>query len=587
MKKILLSFVAIAFGFSIQAQVTCAGISPASVAGNYNFEWAPPPNWGTPDFLIPGTFVQAELAMAEDGTAGTTTYGHPASQQACFALDNMISDVTGKIAVLYRGDCEFGVKALNAQNAGAVAVLMINHTGDAVGMGAGQEGLNVTIPVVMVSELDGADIVSEMLLGPVVFFLGNKVGAYPNDVGASFSETRISSYGTASTLLDNGFEIAIQLYNFGANPQSNLTVNASIDGPSGNVYSETINAPTMNTGDTLSIAAGNTYFFSDFDLGGIGNYPTGDYTLTYTLDMGVPDDSDFDNILTADFSIGTDMISLAGTDASGDLIATTYPSNSTIEYQSCMFFEDPNASNLGLMGFTFVPTVDTTVTPLAGEEIYLNIYMWDDPWIDLADPAYAGAANNDWFTALTQVAFESYYPVSNSEVNQNAYIPLTTPMALADNQRYLFCIQSYNPEIGFGYDGNLNYDGNQAWSAMPESPVYVDDTWYTGGWVGPSAVALGMHVIDAALLGLDEVVAIDGKAFPNPANDRVTISINTTGNASLIVTDVSGKIALNEEISLDNNGNAQININALEPGVYVFNVALENGLSSQFNVIKQ
>jgi hypothetical protein len=35
------------------------------------------------------------------------------------------------------------------------------------------------------------------------------------------------------------------------------------------------------------------------------------------------------------------------------------------------------------------------------------------------------------------------------------------------------------------------------------------------------------------------------------------------------------------------NGKAQINIASLEAGVYVFNVVLEDGKTSQFNVVKR
>lgn len=583
MKKIILSLALATVGFAANAQVSCVGISPAPIAGNYNFEWAGPPTWGCPDFLIPGTYVQDTLIMVNDGTAGThPTYGHPMAEQSC--NPSPANAYAGKIAVLYRGDCEFGEKALNAENAGAVAVLMINHTGDAVGMGAGAQGLNVTIPVVMVGEADGAAIVAEMQNGPVVFFLGNKVGLYNNDVGADNREVLISPYGGSNTMLDNGFDIGLQLYNFGINSQT-VTVTANIDGPSGNVYNETVVGPSMNTGDTLSIFNGNPYEFPPFDLGGIGNYPVGDYTLTYTLDIGA-DDADYDNVFVSNFTVSDNVISLSRIDGSENPLVDIYPSNSTTEYQSCMFFEEPNASILGVEGVTFVPYTDTSVAPLAGEEIILVVYQWNDPWIDLADPAYATAGNNDWFQNLNPIAFESYYPSSNNETGQPAYIPLTTPINLADNQRYLFCLQSFNPEVAFGYDNGITYDGNQGIEAMPYSPVNVDGTWYTGGWVGPSAVSLVLNVFDWGSLYIEEALTLEGKAYPNPAVDNVTISVNTEGEGVLTITDVSGKVAMVNNVNF-NNGSTNVNIDTLEPGVYVFNVEMESGYTSQFNVVKK
>ena len=165
-------------------------------------------------------------------------------------------------------------------------------------------------------------------------------------------------------------------------------------------------------------------------------------------------------------------------------------------------------------------------------------------------------------------------------------LPLTILLKLQDNQRYLFCLQSFDPAIAFGYDGNLDYDGNQAITAMPISPVYVDDTWYTGGWSGSSTPSIGLKVIDGALLGLDDHTTVNGMAYPNPAVDVVTISIESNGAANITATDVTGKLCLAKAVTLV-NGKAEINTSFLDAGVYVFNVELENGETSQFNVIKR
>ena len=54
-----------------------------------------------------------------------------------------------------RGICQFGKKALNAQNAGAVAALICNVPGvnggdgeEGVSMSGGLDGLDVTIPAI-------------------------------------------------------------------------------------------------------------------------------------------------------------------------------------------------------------------------------------------------------------------------------------------------------------------------------------------------------------------------------------------------------------------------------------------------------
>lgn len=597
MKNFTLLFTFIFTAFLASSQVICSGVSPASISGDYNFAWADPAggDWSTPDFLTPGVFVQDTLMMINDGSPGVNAQGNPISAEGCAGSGDVgappastqWNDLTGKIAVIYRNTCEFGYKALQAQNAGAVAAIIINREDAIVEMGGGVEGLNVTIPVVFISSVDGLTLTTEMNNGPVVMFLGNKVGAYTNDVGASADQMLVSPYGASNTFFDNGFDLGIQIYNFGTASQSDITVQAKIDGPSGTtVYDETVSAPLMASGDTLAIFNGNPVQFPPFDLGGIGMYPTGEYTLSYTLNMSAIDESDYDNSFSSKFTVNDDMISLANLNSDTLPLATTFPSNSTVEYQSCMFYQDPNASSVGVLGTYIIPYTDTSINNLAGAEIFINFLEWNDPWTDLTDPNYAGGANNNWFQALDFIAYATHYPTSNSEVGVPVYVPFDQPVEIQDNQRYLICLQSFDPAISFGYDGNIDYDGNQGISAMPVSPVYVDDTWYTGGWVSSSAPAIGLKVIDGALLGVDNSSSIESSAYPNPAKDLLTISTEATGSGSIVATDISGKICLKENINLKNN-QCELNISNLENGVYVFNLTLENGNTSQFKVVKK
>ena len=579
MKKILLSLVVIASAFAANSQVICAGISPASIAGNYVFEWADPAglDWSTPDFLVPNTFIEDTLIMVNDGTAGTNPQGNPMSAESCFPSPANAYD--GKIAVLYRNTCEFGAKALNAENAGAIGVIIINRDNEAVGMGGGVDGLTVTIPVVMLSSLNGAALVAEMANGPVTMFIGNKVGAFANDIGSSTADVLIAPQSGAHSGNFNGFELAMQMYNFGSATQNAIQATAEITDPSNAlVYSSVVSVPAMNTGDTTYIVAGNPVAFPKFEL---PSYALGTYTLTYTLDMGVPDESDFDNVFTSSFTVNNDVISLASIDGTNKPTATTYPSNSITEYQSCMFYTDSNASALSVEGVYFIPYSDSIVEyPLAGEEFNINFYTVDGLWTDLNDPILVAFA--DIFNDLTLVDFVQYYPASDAENGTAVYAALNAPIQLADNERYMVCIQSFNPQMAFGYDGTLDYDGNQGITAMPVSPVYVDDTWYSG-WVGPSAASIGLK---ASIVGLNEITEVNGKAFPNPANDVVTISVEATGNATISVTDVTGKVVINNTLSLA-NGTADMNIDSLESGVYIFTVTFESGETSTFNVVKK
>lgn len=110
--------------------------APSSVAGTYSVVKAA---FGAQAFNVNG-----QVVIASDGTANPTL--------ACNALTNSAA-MNGKIALIDRGSCEFGVKCLNAQNAGAIAVIVCNNvTDNPTSMGAGAVGNQVTIPCVMISQ---------------------------------------------------------------------------------------------------------------------------------------------------------------------------------------------------------------------------------------------------------------------------------------------------------------------------------------------------------------------------------------------------------------------------------------------------
>jgi hypothetical protein len=111
---------------------------------------------------IPSTPLTEDAALViDDDTTGD-------ENDACDPITNGAS-LAGKIAVVRRGACEFGLKALSAQNEGAIAVIVVtNQEGDPIVMGGGANGDDVTIPAVMVSDVDGEAIIAELEGGGTV-----------------------------------------------------------------------------------------------------------------------------------------------------------------------------------------------------------------------------------------------------------------------------------------------------------------------------------------------------------------------------------------------------------------------------------
>ncbi len=585
MKKLLLTIAVVGSALLSQAQVICSVESPANIAGNYNFTWADPAGgWGTPDFLIPGTFITGELIMVNDGTSGTnSTYGNLLSEEGC--NPSLPNAYLGKICVIRRNTCEFGLKALEAQNAGAIGVIIVNRDPDVIAMGAGAAGANVTIPCVMITSTDGATIIDEMANGPVTAFIGNKAGLYADDCGISSGTSLISKYsGVAAQLAQSGaeysFAIGTEVVNWGSASQSNVTVNAKVTDPSGaTVYNNTVTITSpMQSGDTVDIFPGGAYSFPDFSL---PTYAPGRYSVSYTLSLSGADEYAADNAVSSDFTVSDSILSYALLDATTNHPVSNNgyrPSTNNATFSTCMMISDPNASRIGVNGVYFsASTGSASGVLLSGEEMRVSLYRWDDPFADLNDPNIA-------FTAIPEIASGFYFYPSDLQ-GETVYGAFTNQVVLEDGVRYLACVQTTNLDLYLGHDTKTNYSWNEAYYLQPISPNESDATWFASGFGADAISAMAVNIFNAEEQGIEETT-LEGVAYPNPATDVVTVSMKAEGTAALTVTDVAGKVAFSNAINLV-NGKAQINIAALEVGVYVFNVVLEDGKTSQFNVVKR
>ena len=598
MKKMLLVMAVSFFTLEAIAQVVVAGVSPASVQGNYDYGWqANEAGWpgetddGTwalaLDFNVDGTYVEGEIMLVEDGTPGTNLQGNPISQEGCATLTN---DLTGKIAVIYRNTCNFSLKAYNAQMAGAIAVIIVNREDAGISMTAGPDGVNVTIPVVILNKTDGSAMIAAMQGGtvPVVMFIGNKFGIYANDIGSGVDNTIIATQATTPSILaqsaaDFSFTPGLAIVNYGTATQTNVYVTATIDAPGAPAaYTSTVGPLTMVFKDTINIFDGNPETFALFSLPA---YPLGEYTLNYTITLGMTtaDEATGDNSFTSNFYVSDDIYSYARLNmVDNEPVSMSFPMNYTQGYKSCIRFNNANASRAGVEGLYTSIKVDLDTFDLQAQEISLYAYTWND----LATTFSATPT----FLDFTQVAFAQYYPPASYVNGEEIFIPFAVPFILVDNTNYLFCIETQIPEPAFGYDDIVNYNANSQILDDVISPIYIDDIgtttdqWYAAGWNGNPAPSIGMKLFPAAELGLVDATELKGIAYPNPASDNVTVVINATGAATLVVTDITGKIVLNKNLSLT-NGNADVNTSSLEAGIYIFNVTLDNNQTSQFNVV--
>src|SRR5262249_6266871 len=87
----------------------------------------------------------------------------------------LTTPATGQIVLIDRGACAFTVKTKNAQNAGAVGVLIANNVAAVPPPGLGGTDATITIPVLSVSQEDRSALKNSLVAGPVTATMLRKV----------------------------------------------------------------------------------------------------------------------------------------------------------------------------------------------------------------------------------------------------------------------------------------------------------------------------------------------------------------------------------------------------------------------------
>lgn len=128
--------------------------SPASIAGDINGDEA---SFGP---ALTATPITEDLVLVEDDSF------FPPDYLACETLTNS-ANINGKIALIRRGECTFVSKVQKAQDAGALAVIVVNNEGGGT-FNMGGTSNTINIPSIMISQTDGEALISEIEDGTTI-----------------------------------------------------------------------------------------------------------------------------------------------------------------------------------------------------------------------------------------------------------------------------------------------------------------------------------------------------------------------------------------------------------------------------------
>ena len=152
--------------------------SPAAISGDLEV--------GTADFggALTAEGVTGTLVAAEDAADSAG----PSTTDACSPLTNTAA-VAGRVAFVDRGTCFFTDKARNVQTAGAVALVVANNVADPEALLMGGSDDSITIPLVSITQADGATLRANLSAGVSV-----TLGLDPNRRAGADAAQRVLLY---------------------------------------------------------------------------------------------------------------------------------------------------------------------------------------------------------------------------------------------------------------------------------------------------------------------------------------------------------------------------------------------------------
>ncbi|MEP7195481.1 MAG: PA domain-containing protein [Saprospiraceae bacterium] len=611
MRNFLLLVSLIISNIAFSQKVAVIVNSPAGVAGEKSY--------GGADF---------GADLTSNTWTGDLVMGDPII--GCDPLTNA-SAIAGKFCVIDRLTCSFDVKCLNAQDAGAIAVVIMNHNlsnagGPPFKMANGNVGAGVTIPCIMLGYEDGLAIKSAMQSGTVNMTIGafakeaNDLAIARTTCDGTYSQPLVlhPKYGAVpssqiQSVGDMSFVTGGSYTNNGTQDQPNCKVNCIIKKTGNSIYDKTSDKEVAEVDSTRT-----GVIVDPFDYNG---QAVGQYSINYLANNDGTERFLQDNNYSSYFDITSNILSKSRFNMATRAPVTSgaYLFGGGTAYRELMMpFRLKHGKGLQLDSiYAVVSTGGGSVA-----DLYLEgrLYRWDD-----LDADGQIATEEMTLVALGSKTFDA----TDTRASANFSIALenlegTEPVYQVkdDGELYLASIQYSGgaQSLFFGYDSEFNQklyvDYKDALNEFDfdDYPFLTSQTQAASGGPDMSSAALfyfdcnGNGVNDAeTVYGAASIAVFVSKAVvatkdisngpginielsPNPARDILKANIKLADKSAINynIVDINGKIISSmEERNSSDQFNPVFNVSQLSQGQYFLQVNTPKGfLKKSFFVVK-
>jgi hypothetical protein len=564
--RLLLFFPILMLGTLLSAQVQLRITSPASIAGTYPNTH--PADWGG---RVEGS-LEFEATVVNDGSASPQLGCQPSPAGA----------YTGKAVFIRRGDCEFGLKSLNAELSGAAAVIIVNNIdGAPPGMAAGSVGGQVTIPVFAITLADGNRIIEAISAGETV---------------------GITVFPSAFTFTNPYYPVAYTAVPSIANREvvdsMGIVVNNTSRSDLSNV---TVKYEFINRADGTVLASDEALLLSmsaetnapiEWDLSGspisLADLDPGIYAFRYSAHYADdPFNEPGDYNVTLEFRV-TEPEPLA-TWAHENGPSIFFRPGSGGDHADASIFNVPadllEDEILTAKSVSWTSINNLTEGDITGREIIVFlaevVASEFDNTKDIYDPSQFELRGYAEFVYTDESQRGNFMTVPLLDIDTDEIGVRLEP----DTEYFVVTIYSGPNNILFhGYSQSITYP-----TTIPLTTTLV----YTDSWV--RYVDLERVVTGTSRMGVDFTTSvkptsledISVKMMPNPASDYIQLQFNfeTPENVTMIMTDMNGGVLRMNRYDNIMNDNIQVNLENIPAGNYIIQVNTKNGRAAEKIVV--
>jgi hypothetical protein len=543
----------------VVVRVVIDGVATDYYAGNCGYGTA---DWG-------GSFT--------DNMCGSPAWAHDITPDSLACDSIPAGQLTGKVALIRRGVCGFSVKALNAQKAGAVAVMIaqtVNTTTDDcyvqnIGATQPQAGLT-TIPCIFICRAMANQITAGFAAHKSV-----QVCFVKPDISISSAFYPASHVKTpVSQIAMDTFGFSVKLTNPSATvSRTNVVATAKVLQADGTqLFTSSVTIPEILPGvvDTPYVIPG---LFAP-------ELPVGTYSIKYNVVSDpVAGVAPVQDNKTNNFYVTTDEF------ANDDAPTIGYrPSTAGDWAVGALYTMKPGLDHYKATKAEFAFATNATDYPL--DSVTTTFYLFrvhDDVLADYSNFSTADflSASMDW------VGLASYHAPTGTVANSLQSSALSDFLTGADGvqldngARYVIAAQYSAPT-------DLTFSAfSQAVDLPGVSTLIYQNQWFLGGF--GAGIESVLHLYIELVTKTDDVPlpATAMQIVPNPVQDNLNLAVkfDQPTDATITIADINGRVITNQnrEGLLNETLHFPLHVAA---GTYLARIATKNGtLTKEFVVV--